>query len=242
MQIKLKAFQSDVSLKLLTSHNNLLLIFPLMGFPVALIWNEMRFFPASPSAGSLLRVKVEPDPPPIPRHSQHVWQRGCRALHSDERPLQCRSPHTSPQPANWGLALQLRPLAPDTAPSPVPHHCLPSTVPPSPPSKPNVGLQHSSLRHMVPQALLVLPQAREIRVPAQCQHSSMTGVLLQGFPVSFHASVEQLLLLDNHWLWQVDTGPGASHQSSASGSELPLWAEGPLGGHLYLHTVFTELG
>ncbi|KAI9516515.1 hypothetical protein NQZ68_016017 [Dissostichus eleginoides] len=40
-----------------------------------------------------------------------------RALHSDGRPLQPRGPHTSPQPSNWGLALQPRLLAPNPLPN-----------------------------------------------------------------------------------------------------------------------------
>lgn len=50
-----------------------------------------------------------------------VWQKGRRALHSDGRPPQHRGPHTSPQPANWGLAPQPRLLAPNPLPKSSPN-------------------------------------------------------------------------------------------------------------------------
>lgn len=117
-----------------------------------------------------------------------------RALHSDGRPLQPRGPHTSPQPANWGLALQPRLLAL----SPLHHTSLvpksftnlggsPLHLPPPTPASsipPRVTCPSSQAR---PDAA----PGRKIRVPARCQHSSLTGVLLEGFPVGFHANMEQ---------------------------------------------------
>lgn len=128
-------------------------------------------------------VKVEQ-----PSAFKYFWQKGHRAFHGDG---QHRDPHTSLKPASWGLALQPRPLAPNpllksstnlcVSPSLSTKNARPSTLPSL---RPDIGLQHSWLRHM---ALRLSPWSpgQEIGVPAQCQHSSLAGVLLEGFPVAF---------------------------------------------------------
>ena len=97
-----------------------------------------------------------------------VWQKGCRALHGDRWPLKHRGPHTSPQPANWGLALQPRLLAPNPLPKssanlggspPLSSNHWPVPLPPS--LRPSVGLQHSSVRHMALELRRCCPGPRD---------------------------------------------------------------------------------
>lgn len=110
---------------------------------MSLSWNKVQA--TSPSLTFLLYFF---SPPSLeaehPWFFKYVWQKGHRALHGDGRPPQHRGPHTSLQPANWGLALPPKPPNPPVT-SADPHH-YPTTT--APPSRPSISLQHSSPRHM----------------------------------------------------------------------------------------------
>lgn len=105
-------------------------------------------------------------------HSQNIWQKGNRALHSDGRPLQRWGPHTSSQPASWGLALQPWLLPPNT-PHPSPRKkssanlggSLPLSSNHQPsisPLQTNISLQHSSLHHMALELGRCCPRLRDL--------------------------------------------------------------------------------
>jgi len=111
-----------------------------------------------------------------------------RTLLSDGRPLQSQRRSHFSSACQLGISTTASAAGPKSPP-PLPIPPLTSVVlrhyPSSsePPSRPNVGLRHS---------LLVTWPSMLGRDPstAGCQHSSLTGVLLEGFPVGFHASVE----------------------------------------------------
>jgi len=76
----------------------------------------MRFIQSSPSVGFWPCILTESQGR-TPFTPSAFDRKEYRALHSDGRPLQPRGPHTSPQPSNWGLALQPRLLAPNPLPN-----------------------------------------------------------------------------------------------------------------------------